>query len=260
MINKMILISLLTVGPSFAASCESCPDKLSNIEQTKPNPVEQALQQLNAKTADLKTYQCKIEYLLSQPLFESQTLRKGVLYYQRSDKDSKLRINFDTVKYDDAKQETEKLQYIFEGNWLTILDYQNKTHQRRQLARDDDPNKPKDAFEMVSNNFPLLGFTKIDDLKKQFEIKLVEQKNKDPKLIQLHLKVKPDSIYKDDYEYLNFWIDKKLSLPAKIIATTLEKEIYQINLIKPKINRTLNDKIFKIKTPKGFAKPEIFPL
>ena len=72
-----------------------------------------------------------------------------------------------------------------------------------------EPNKPIDAFALASRQVPVFGFSKVEDLHKQFEITLVadEQKEASP-YHHLHLKVKPDSIYKDDYSTIDFWIDK----------------------------------------------------
>ena len=113
---------------------------------------------------------------------------------------------------------------------------------------------------MASQNFPIIGFSKVEDLKKQFEIKLVELEGKERQdFIKLHLKVKPDSIFKDDYTSIDFWIDKKLGLPAKIVAITTEEDIYQIKFLKAKVNKKLDEKVFEVKIPRGFGK-EIIPL
>jgi len=75
----------------------------------------------------------------------------------------------------------------------------------------------------------------------------------------LNLKVKSDSIYKDDYVSIDFWIDKKLGLPARINAVSTEQDIYQIKLLKPKVNKQMEQSIFDFNVPKGFGK-EIIPL
>jgi hypothetical protein len=84
-------------------------------------------------------------------------------------------------------------------------------------------------------------------------------------LIQVHLKVKPNSIYKDDYISIDFWIDGKLDLPAKIIAVKSEPEppfgdIEEIKFLNPKVNKDIDKKVFELKIPKGFGEPEILPL
>jgi len=274
-ITNVVLILLTTAGNCWAGCCTRSPELLCE-EKIKADPVDAILKQLNQKTRELKSYQCRIENLFRQPLAEdeySETLRKGVLYYQKADKKSKLRLNLKTLKQDDEKEQKyiehyifngdwlSKVDYKFEGVWLTHIDYQIKAVECHQLAEPNDPNAPADTFELVSRNFPIIGFSKTEDLKKEFEIKLVEEKGKKAKdFTHLHLKVKPDSVYKDDYTSMDFWIDKKLGLPAKIVALSIEGDIRQIKLLKPKVNKGIDKKIFQIKIPKGFAKPQITPL
>ena len=75
----------------------------------------------------------------------------------------------------------------------------------------------------------------------------------------MHLKVKPTSIYKDDYTAIDFWIDKKSHLPAKIVAVSTEEDIYEIKFVKPKVNEKIDKKVFDVKVPNGFGE-EIIPL
>ena len=113
-----------------------------------------------------------------------------------------------------------------------------------------------DAFDLVSRNFPIIGFTKIEDLKKQFEIKLVKQKKGKA---QLHLKVKADSIYKNDYTSVDLWVDKKSYLPAAIRAISTEEDFYAIKLLDARVNEKIGKEVFEIKIPKGFGE-EVVPL
>lgn len=227
------------------------------LKQADADPVEAILTQLRLRAAQLRSYQGQVQYLFRQPLLESQALRKGVLYYQKSGKKSKLRVNFQTLKHEDEKEQKYVEHYIFDGVWLTRIDYQIEAVESRQLA---EPNEPVDAFDLASRGLPIIGFTKIEDLKKQFEIELGEPKKDKPEnLVQLRLKVKPDSIYRNDYTSVDFWIDKKLHLPAKVIAVTTEDDIYEIKLLKPKVNKKIDEKIFEIQIPKGFSR-RVIPL
>lgn len=227
--------------------------------------VEGILKELNRKTQELESYQCGIEYLFEQPIFESRTLRKGNLYYRKYDGNSVLRINFKTYKQDDEKEEKYKDEFIFDGVWLTHIDYQLKTVQKRQVAEANDPSGRVDVFEKLSENFPLIGFSKIEELTKEFEIKLVDRKEKgSDKFIRLHLKVKADSVYKNDYKEIDFWIDKKLYLPAKIVSFSTEEypgsgDVYQLKFLRPKVNKKINKRVFEFEIPKDFD-VEIIPL
>ena len=280
--NKIITVAafvvLWVIGTCWASGCK---EVLEAQKQKNPtiDPVDAVLEQLNKKTSELRSYQGQIEYKYIQPLPESEALRKGVLYYARFEGKSALRINFNTLKQEDEEEQKRIEQYIvldgarlthpdhqFKGVWLAHLDYEFEEARYYQLAEPSDANNQADVFDLASRNLPLLGFTRIEDLKKQFEVKLVEQKKaKAQDFIQVHLKVKPNSIYKDDYISIDFWIDKQLGLPAKVVAVTTEPgppfgDIYEIKFLKPKVNKGVDEKVFEFKIPKGFGEPEIIPL
>ncbi len=275
---KATFIVLWATGISWASGCMEAPKK-QQLENPKDDPVNIVLEKLNKTTSGLKSYQSRIEYKFLQPLLESESLQKGFFYYARSDGKSALNINFNTLKQDDEKEQKYVERYIvldgarlplpnreLKGIWLALLDYQIKEAKYYQLAEPNDPNKSMDVFDLASKKLPMLGFSKIEDLKKQFEVKLIEpKKNESEEFIQVHLKVKPNSIYKDDYISIDFWIDKKLDLPAKVIAVKSEPEppygdIVEIKFLKPKVNKSIDKKVFELKIPKGFGEPEVFPL
>jgi outer membrane lipoprotein-sorting protein len=255
-IITIAIVVLLFAGDTCLAGCcaKSAAPKNDSLEA---NLIETTLNQLKEKTGQLRSYQCELEYLFSQPLLESATLRKGVLYYQKSDGRSKLRINFQTLKQDDEEEQKYVEHYVFDGVWLTVIDYQIRQVKRYQQS---EPNEPIDAFELASRNFPLIGFSSVEELRKEFEIELAEQEgSKEENFIKLGLKVKPDSIYKDDYSKVEFWIDKGLGLPAKIVAVSTEEDIYEVKFLKAKVNERINEKVFEVKIPEGFG-VETIPL
>ena len=250
-----------TQDPNTTGDQKACAqsDSASSARQDHPiDPVETILRKLNKKTSKLKSYQGAIEYKFTQPLLESTALRKGVLYYAKFGTKSRMRVNFETLRHDDEKEQKYVEQFIFDGTWLTQIDYQIKAAKRHQLA---EPNEPTDAFDLASRNLPIVGFSKIEDLKKQFDIELIEQAKTEPNnFIQLHLKVKPDSVHRDKYLSVDFWIDRKLGLPAKVRAVSTEEDIYDIKLVRARINKPIHPAVFDFEIPKGFGEPEIVPL
>lgn len=256
-----ILILILMADLCHAGGCVKLPQSCQPENKADINSVDGILEQLHKQTQKLNSYQCRIEYLFNQPLFESQTLRTGILYYSKSGDKSRLRINFDTLKQDQEQEQKHPEQYIFDSRQLTHIDYQIKEVKRYQVADENEPNKSTNPFELISQSFPLIGFTKVEDLKREFDITLIEQKTGEPNdFVGLHLKVKSGSIYKDDYTAIDFWMDKKLMLPSKINATSTEADIYQIQFLQPKVNEKIDEKVFEFRIPDGFGKPEIVPL
>ncbi len=250
-----VLFVALVAGLSWGADANST--RPPHPTASDPNALDKVLKNLEDKATELRSYQVNMDYVFKQPLLESQQRRTGVLYYAKFDKESFLRIDFNTLQQDEEKQQTYRQQYVFDGVWLREVDHQLKTATRRQLA---EPNKPLDAFSLASKHLPVLGFSKVEDLRKQFEITLVtEPQTEAAAPHHLHLKVKPDSVYKDDYVTIDFWIDRKVGLPMRVEAVTPEEDVYEIKLTDPKVNAPLDRKLFQADIPRSFS-VEVIPL
>jgi outer membrane lipoprotein-sorting protein len=251
------LLSLagLSSGQSCPAGSAAC-----QVQQETASPVQTILDGLQKKAAEIQSYECKVDYVVSQPLLESKTRRTGALYYARFNERSYLRIDFHTLQQDEEPQQDYREQFVFDGVWLQHISYQTESVERRQVA---EPNRPVDAFALASRHVPVFGFAKVEDLRKQFEIELVPQTQPEPSPShQLHLKVRPDSIYKDDYTTIDFWIDKTLGLPARILAVGAEADvgdIYEIKLLEPKVNAGIDKSTFDATIPRTFS-VETIPL
>lgn len=268
MLKNWIIVQ--TIGISLITSCaaaqENKPDcntpapvpmqqgSEPNASTIDPNsPLGQLLDKINAVAKNLKSCQAQMEYLFIQEpeLLDSRTLRKGTLYYQKTDKGSVVRINLDTVKQDDGQEQSKKEHYLFDGVWLTKIDYTlRQIDQYQQVPAD----KPADVFEYISHNFPIVGFTGTEILEKEFEISLVPGKEDEKDQKHLLLKVRPNSVYKDDYKQIDLWIDGKLFLPIRMVSLSVQGDIYDLRLTKPELNKTLSEKTFAIDAPDDFSK------
>ena len=244
----------------LAWSCSiACPIVLAQTGPSSSAPtVDTILEKLRASADTLKTYQCRIEYLFEQPMLETKTVQKGMVYYDKSSENSLFRMNFSSKQEDDQKARTYREDYLFDGVWLTYVDYQEPVYQRRQICATD---KPVDAFELASGNMPIVGFSANEDLKNEFAIRIADDSPaQSTGEIKLDLVVLPNSELRKNYQSLSFWISTEQWLPTRVDTLTTEDDIVQIKFIKAKVNTPINSKVFKIEVPKGFVKPEIVPL
>ncbi len=256
LIVGFILALAALAGPSYGQDATETSTCCAS-ESTAANPVEAILDRLQSKVNELTGYQCDIDYIYKQPLLESQTRRKGKLYYIKLEKQSHLRVDFETIQYDDEKEAKRREQFFFDGIWGTYVDYEGRSVQRQQVA---EPNAPVDAFSLVSRRVPVLGFSKIEDLEKQFEIELVEPNDAQAAASDLlHMVVKPESAYHEDYLTIDCRIDRKQGLPTQISAVTTEEDIHEIHLVKAKVNQAIDREQFEIEIPADFS-VETIPL
>ena len=245
-LRRVLLLAFIVVG----------------VGQAKPQPscdsVDSILEKLRASAQRLTTFQCEIEYVEEQPLLESRLMRRGHAYYLREEDQSFLRINFETLVQDEQAAEIDRQHVIFDGVWLTRIDYELESFQMRQLA---EPNRPMDAFELASDHMPIIGFSANEDLRKEFRIQVAPAAAGNPTgHVLLNLEVLPESRFRESYQTLEFWIDRKLWLPVRVDAITSEGDITRIRFLKAKVNEKVDRSMFEFKPPKGFGKPEIIPL
>lgn len=254
--------SAITVLP-VEAPAEKPQVKPASKPQRQVSEVDKILEKLNNSAKKIETYKANVYHLTRQPMFDSQTLRTGVMYYQRKHGQSLLRIDFNTLKQDQQPVEKYIEQFYFDGIWLSRVDYQLKEVKKYQLVdpNDIDSEKGVDAFDLISEHLPIVGFTGTDKLKNQFDISLAEPNENDPsQWKKLRLKVKPDSRFKDDWVHIDFWIDTTQYLPVKMVTLTTEDEIYELGFKNSQVNQPIDSSVFKVTIPAGFTLAEEKPL
>jgi len=228
--------------------CKTEPPKEQN---EKLSQIDKILAGLSKQTSKLKSYHAQINYLFIQDpeMLDTRTLRKGDLYYLKDENGSKIRINFQTRMQDDEKEQKYRKEYMFDGLQLVEKDYHLKQINFREIAAEG---HPKDVFEFISGNFPIIGFSSNEDLRKDFSISPAD--SGDPNLIQLHLEVKKGSKHEDKYKTVEFWIGKKTELPVRVVADSTEGDTYDIKFIGAEVNKKIKKAVFRLETPADFSK------
>jgi hypothetical protein len=244
----ILLIGSLVISSLYANHCETkeskkCPKQTAEIKSV--------LAKMHDATQALKTCQAAVSYLYVQDpeLLDSRTLRTGNLYYQKDPNQSNLRISFETLKQDDFEAEKRREEYLFDGVWLKKIDFKLQQIDLYQQTTED---KPIDVFELISHNFPLVGFSGMDTLEKDFDVKMLE--NEPNKPISMLLTTKENSKFKDEYTKIDFWADPKTYLPVRIRAYSKQEDVYDIRFLDTKINKKLKNSVFTIETPANFRK------
>ncbi|HOK95114.1 MAG TPA: hypothetical protein PK052_03605 [Anaerohalosphaeraceae bacterium] len=254
---QILIIGLCTVLNIWAS--DVCPnaDKTdsynSQTADSGAGDLEQILSRIVESTRQLKSCQARLSYLFVQDpdLLASRTLRTGTLYYINGGEKSLLRIHFQDIKQDDFEPEARREEYLFDGVWLTRIDFKLKQVDQFQQAPED---KPMDVFELISHNFPIVGFSGTDKLQQDFNIALKEKNNDPNEPICLLLEVKQGSKFHEEYEKIDFWIDPANYLPKRLLAYAVQGDLYDISFSDIEINKKLEKSVFTIETPADFRK------
>lgn len=170
------------------------------------------------------------------------------MFYLKEAGKSFLRINFTTRKEDTGKEQKIQDEFIFDGIYLTRIDYQVKEVKRYQQAKEGEP---VDAFDLIAKNFPILGFSKIEELEKNYNITLEENTGKEG-VVVLSLSPKAD-LKEKEYKKISLSMDTSIDLPVKIVAANADGDIYTINFVESKVNQKIDKKVFSYTVPKDFS-------
>lgn len=214
---------------------------LQSFLAAEPNEAIKTIQKLNQSAAILKNLTTEVEYIHAQPLFETQTIRTGKIYYTKDANNGSLRINFQTLKQDDSKQQNYKEDYVFDGMKLTRIDYQSKSAITEQYSTD----KPIEPLELVQDYFPIIGLSNPQEMTQEYEIK-VEGGN-------LKLIPKENSKFYNTYKQIEITIDSKLDLPVNFKALTVEGEEITIKLGRIDTSNKIKKEVFEISIPADFV-------
>ena len=256
--TPLICTALFIVLAGFVSAqtphlCAAEPTAACSTADPNMTPLQNILDRLQENAAKLTSCTSKIEYLFIQDpdLLDSHMLRKGNLYYLKSEERSRAKIQFDTLKQDEFDDEKRLEIYLFDGVWLTKVDFSLEQIDQYQQATED---KPLDAFDFLSHHFPLVGFSGSKRFETEFDVSLAETNPEDPNLLQLLLDVKEGSRYSEDYKKIDFWIDNKLYLPRRVRALSTQGDVYDIRFLDIQTNKKLEKQIFTIETPAHFRK------
>ncbi|MCE5340632.1 MAG: hypothetical protein LLF92_05830 [Planctomycetaceae bacterium] len=209
------------------------------------NDVTKIIEKLNQSAANLKNLTAEVEYTHSQPLFETQTIRTGEIFYQKDANSSALRINFKTLKQDESKEQKYREEYIFDGIKLTRIDYQSKSVVTELYAKDNNSIEP---LELVQDYFPIIGLAKPQEIAQDFNTISIGN--------VLNLIPKENSRYFKTYKQVNITIDSKLNIPVIFTASTTDSEEITIKLNKVEISKPVKREVFDFQIPSDFVQTQ----
>lgn len=221
--------------------------------ETAQSPLDKILENLNNRTKSLKTLESDVKFLaIKDPeILNSRELKKGKLYFKSEKNRSWIRIHFVTSQVDDEEEENRIENIVFDGIWLTMVDYENESVNKYEQAPEKEP---IGAFDFINRNFPMIGFTKTEELKKDYNIKLIDDSKDDPNgLISINLKPKKESKHVEDYKTIDIWVSKKTFLPTKMVTKSTEDDVYELILTNVKVDKKMKNGVFVVETPKGFS-------
>lgn len=270
---KHSLITLLIVVASMnLIACGEAPAKAAakttaKPAMTKPEVVSknlavdgeknidpaalEILERLEKAGEKYTTLQSDVVMTVRSPLTGDVSQRTGRVAYQKGGEKepSKFRISFETLQQDGTPRMKEKIDYIFDGRYLTEDNYRLKTRTRYQLGRQGEKIEP---LKIGEGPFPMPFGQKTADILQYLMPVTRKPIETDPKNTD-YLKLLPKS---DDgrvnFVRLEMWVDKTTNLPVRIVSKNKNKDVRTVTFANTKTSAKIDPKLFKVKKPFGF--------
>ena len=228
------------------------PKEEEKLPEVKPE-IKKLLDKMEKAGEAFKTLKADIVYTVISRLDGDKQIRTGFMAFAKSTEKSpdKFRISFDTLKLgEQTRKQKEKVDYIFDGNWLTIAKHKIKTITRLQVAAEG---QKVEALRIGKGPFPVPFCQKTNDVIKYMEVSTRKSRKSDPKNTY-YLKLIPRKKYKENMNFkrLEIWVDKDTNLPVKIRMKDKNKNKTIVTFSNIKTDEKVSEDLFKMKKPKGW--------
>ncbi len=247
------VLALLSLGLGFGC-------RAAQADETAP-PIADAqaaawLDKLEARGKTIHSFQAVVMYDKDDTLLGDRQVRTGKVFYQAPDPQKKINARFAILFKQlsvDKKVLNQRMEYIFDGQWLAEVDHPKKTFTRRQVIAPDSSTafNPLD----IDGPFPLPLGQKRQEVLARFDAAVMDDSTDSGSKPLLHLRLtpKPDAPRIKDrrqFDRIDLWFDRDSLLPARV--QTVEKaSTTLVTLSQTKLNDPgISADLFKTDPPK----------
>lgn len=236
------------------------PARPTTKPTTRPAPkappeVMKILDALEKAGRQYSALRAEIQYVFVDEALGDREERTGWVAYRKADKKTKspakFRIRFETLKQGRGKVLKDKIDYAFDGLWLTIAKHRIKSITRYQVAAKGEKVEPT---KLGQGPLPLPFGQKTDEMLRHFTITTRPLRKGEPKDTEyLNLAVRRQFRKSMNFQTLQMWIDKRTHLPAKIISTDKNDNTTTVAFKNVKTDPKLPADTFVLARPPGWT-------
>ncbi|MDY6913139.1 MAG: outer membrane lipoprotein carrier protein LolA [Planctomycetota bacterium] len=249
----MTICIFLSASAAGAPDCE--PATLpATLPTTRPATMK-ILRNLEQTGDEYATVRADVNYHVEMPQTGDSETRSGWVAYQKQSEKAaaKFRIHFETLRLGAGRKTRDRVDYAFDGKWLSVKKHRIRQMTRYQLADDNLPTKEAQPLRLGKGPFPIPFGQKADDVLKYFRVQSRPAAPKEPQGCD-YLKLTPYRKFRREMDFvrLEMWIDRERHLPAKIISVDKNKDERTVIFDNIKTNVRFNDAMFHLPRPAGW--------
>ncbi|MEI7837514.1 MAG: hypothetical protein WCK05_14030 [Planctomycetota bacterium] len=198
----------------------------------------------------------ELTYSVVDPILETTDIRRGWVAFQRGlgDQSDRFRIHFADRKMEGEAPVVDKIDYAFDGAWLTVVKHSISNMKRYQYAA-----KGQKVPLTLTGPFPLPFGQPVDEVIGLFEPTTTPPAGnaKGPEgTTYIRLTTRADARKDLRFRSLEMWIDPKLNLPAQIVAVEDKKKTITIVFRDVQTPEKIDDDVFIMPKLPGYSLTE----
>jgi len=182
----------------------------------------------------------------------------GWVAYQKAAEDAPamFRVHFDTRRFGRGPTTKQKLDYAFDGRWLTVARHRTRTLTHYQVVPEGQQANP---MRLAEGPFPLPFGQKARDVLRYYEVSTRPLGPGEPSgTVYLNLKARPEHYRKLDAVGVQVWIDGKTHLPIKLISRNRKKKVTTVTFANVRTNVKIDaGKMFRMPRRLGWTEERV---
>jgi hypothetical protein len=194
---------------------------VQNGADADPTPVEDLtiddiLAKMEAAGEQYPAIAATIDYTVDQKMTGDSEKRTGAIKYDAGSDESPPRfyVGFETLQLGDGPTLADRVEYGFDGYWLTIAKHRIKQMTKYEVVREGEQ---ADVFKLGRGPFPVPFGQSTETIREFFDVTNPDAPEGSPEnTLFLSMKPKEEKADELNYAYLWMWVDTETFLPVKI--------------------------------------------
>ncbi len=229
-IAALTIALVLAAQPTPAAQDEpTTPPGTSPAATTQPATTQAAatqqvrtiLEAMEQAGEQVQSIRCPVRYTVKDELNLAETQKRGTVMFKRSEPHPMFWVHFEkTFDMVENLRVGGEEWWLFRDRWLLEAKAKSKHIIKREIVA---PGEEVDFFDLENSRIPMPFGQSSDQILTNFTVKLTAPQVGDPKNTDhLYCIPQPDVPLAREYQRLDYYVDRDLHLPVRIVAVSAD--------------------------------------
>lgn len=199
-----------------------------------------------------QTIKADIDYKVELVQVGDEERRTGWVAYQApaAAEAGRFRVSFDTLRMGNGPRTKALVDYIFDGQWLSVVKHDIRQVQRYQVAAEGEKVEP---LKLGKGPFPMPFGQNADEVVRYFIVITRDLKSGEP-AGTVYLKLTPRREKRDEMNFtrLEMWVNPQTNLPVRLVSEDKSENVTTVTFDKIETGKEVDAKLFVFQRPTGY--------